>query len=92
MTPARIASSMRLLKRRRRMKDRRMIADETNNNKNKVARKVNLFELSIFVFVFVFVSDVKWKQNTKRQSQFPPACRRAHNNESYKEGNNKNEK
>lgn len=42
MTPARIASSMRLLKRRRRMKDRSIIADETNNNKNKVARKVNL--------------------------------------------------
>jgi hypothetical protein len=41
MTPARIASSMRLLKRRRRMKDRSIIADETNSNKNNVARKVN---------------------------------------------------
>lgn len=41
MTPARIASSMRLLKRRRRMKDRSMIADETNSNRNSVARKVN---------------------------------------------------
>jgi hypothetical protein len=42
MTPARIASSMRLLKRRRRMKDRSIIADETKSNKNNVARKVNL--------------------------------------------------
>jgi len=42
MTPARIASSMRLLNRRRRMKDRSIIADETNSNKNNVARKVNL--------------------------------------------------
>jgi len=42
MTPARIASSIRLLKRRRRMKDRSIIADETNSNKNNVARKVNL--------------------------------------------------
>jgi len=41
MTPARIASSMRLLKRRRRMKDRSMIADETNSNRKSVARKVN---------------------------------------------------
>src|SRR5258707_13225583 len=43
MTPARMASSIRLLKRRRRMKDRRIIADETNSNKNNVARKVNLY-------------------------------------------------
>jgi hypothetical protein len=42
MTPARMASSIRLLKRRRRMKDRSIIADETNSNKNNVARKVNL--------------------------------------------------
>lgn len=42
MTPARIASSMRRLKRRRRMKDRRIIADDTKSNKNNVARNVNL--------------------------------------------------
>ena len=42
ITPASIASSMRCLKRRRRIKERRMIADETNNNRKRVARKVNL--------------------------------------------------
>jgi hypothetical protein len=35
---------MRRLKRLRNTKERRMIADDTNNNKNKVARKVNLYD------------------------------------------------
>ena len=48
MTPARIASSIRLLKRRRRMKDRSIIADETKSNKNSVARKVNLWGIIIY--------------------------------------------
>lgn len=50
MTPARMASSMRRLKRRRRINDRRIIADDTNNNKNSVARNVNLSLLFYFRF------------------------------------------
>ena len=34
---------MRRLKRLRSTKERRMIADDTNNSKNRVARKVNLY-------------------------------------------------
>jgi hypothetical protein len=41
-----MASSMRRLNRLRNTKERRMIADETNNNKNNVARKVNLYDYS----------------------------------------------
>jgi hypothetical protein len=62
MTPARMASSIRLLNRRRRMKDRSIIADETNSNKNNVARKVNLYHENF--------SDVERSKNAAS----PPAC------------------
>jgi hypothetical protein len=61
MTPARMASSIRLLNRRRRMKDRSIIADETNSNKNNVARKVNLYHENF--------SDVE-----RSRTPPPPAC------------------
>jgi len=59
MTPARIASSIRLLKRRRRIKDRSIIADETNKSKNNVARKVNLY------YMETIISDVEEEQNAR---------------------------
>ena len=44
-TPAAIASSIRLRKRRRRMKERRTIAADTKSSKKRVARKVNLVDV-----------------------------------------------
>jgi hypothetical protein len=44
ITPARTACSMCRLKRRRMTKERRIMADDTNSNKNSVARNVNLLE------------------------------------------------
>ena len=47
MSPAAIASCRRRWKRRRRINDRRMMAQEMASNKKRVARKVNLEEATI---------------------------------------------
>lgn len=44
-TPAAMASSIRLRKRRRRMKERRTIAAETKSSRKRVARNVNLVDV-----------------------------------------------